>query len=346
MSLFKSQEWMEEHSHLICSKRELFEALFPKPAFVVEWEKEKQIKKVVASYVPSFIFLLCFSVFFYTWSATSVPITHRRAYIPMSYETDLSFRDRVVKEEYKDGKYRVTVFDIPVITNTNNAACRMVSRVADDMKRAGQYFDPSAREYLNHMEVFVVDTPMVNAFYSIGGVIIVFSGVIDYYKQLEASGKITSAENSVAGVIAHEMAHSIARHSVERYFDWRSILTNYAIDQIKDYFFLPLIAKVVDMKIQQNQEAEADFIALYLLKRAGYDTSEFGRSMKLLGDEPDDPIDYFRALFIDHPRFMDRENSMNRSVPKVDEDFEELYCVEEKSWYQRLKRRIDRRMDA
>lgn len=37
---------------------------------------------------------------------------------------------------------------------------------------------------------------------------------------------------------------------------------------------------------------------------------------------------------------------MNRSVPKVDEDFEELYCVEEKSWYQRLKRRIDRRMDA
>ena len=46
------------------------------------------------------------------------------------------------------------------------------------------------------------------------------------------------------------MAHSIARHSFERYFDWRSILTNYAIDQIKDYFFLPLIAKVVDMKIQ------------------------------------------------------------------------------------------------
>ena len=97
---------------------------------------------------------------------------------------------------------------------------------------------------------------------------------------------------------------------------------------------------------RQNQEAEADFMALSLLIRAGYDTSEFGRSMKLLGDEPDDPIDYFRALFIDHPRFMDRENSMNRSVPKVDEDFEELYCVEEKSWYQRLKRRIDRRMDA
>lgn len=35
MSLFKSQEWVEEHSHLICSKRELLETLFPKPAFVV-----------------------------------------------------------------------------------------------------------------------------------------------------------------------------------------------------------------------------------------------------------------------------------------------------------------------
>ena len=97
---------------------------------------------------------------------------------------------------------------------------------------------------------------------------------------------------------------------------------------------------------RRSREAEADFMALYLLKRAGYDTSEFGRSLRLLGDEPNDPLQYFRALFRDHPRTVDRENSMNRSVPKGDEDFEELYCVEEKSWYQRLKRRIDRRMDA
>ena len=50
------------------------------------------------------------------------------------------------------------------------------------------------------MEVFVVDTPMVNAFSSIGGVIVVFSGLIDYYKQLEAAGKITSAENVITRV--------------------------------------------------------------------------------------------------------------------------------------------------
>lgn len=97
---------------------------------------------------------------------------------------------------------------------------------------------------------------------------------------------------------------------------------------------------------RRSREAEADFMALYLLKRVGYDTSEFGRSLRLLGDEPNDPMQYFRALFEDHPRTVDRENSMNRSVPKVDEDFEELYCVEEKSWYQRLKRRIDKKMDA
>ena len=105
-----------------------------------------------------------------------------------------------MKEEYKDGQYAITILDKPVITNTRNPGYRMVSRVADDMKRAGQYFDPSAQEYLNHMEVFVVDTPMVNAFSSIGGVIVVFSGLIDYYKQLEAAGKITSAENVITRV--------------------------------------------------------------------------------------------------------------------------------------------------
>lgn len=109
-----------------------------------------------------------------------------------------------MKEEYKDGQYAATVLDKPVITNTRNPGYRMVSRVADDMKRAGQYFDPSAREYLNHMEVFVVDTPMVNAFSSIGGVIVVFSGLIDYYKQLEAAGKITSAENVITRVKCNE----------------------------------------------------------------------------------------------------------------------------------------------
>lgn len=46
------------------------------------------------------------------------------------------------------------------------------------------------------------------------------------------------------------MAHSIARHSVERCFDWRAILTYVASDEMNDFFFLPLIAKVVDMKIQ------------------------------------------------------------------------------------------------
>ena len=105
-----------------------------------------------------------------------------------------------MKVEYKDGEYAMTILGLPVVTNTRTAGCRRVSRVADDMKRAGQYFDPSAREYLNHMEVFVVNTPMVNAFYSIGGVIVVFSGVIDYYKQVEAAGKITSAENVITRV--------------------------------------------------------------------------------------------------------------------------------------------------
>lgn len=109
-----------------------------------------------------------------------------------------------MKVEYKDGEYAMSILGLPVVTNARNAGCRMVSRVADDMKRAGQYFDPSAKEYLNHMEVFVVDTPMVNAFSSIGGVIVVFSGLIDYYKQLEVAGKITSAENVITRVKCNE----------------------------------------------------------------------------------------------------------------------------------------------
>ena len=47
---------------------------------------------------------------------------------------------------------------------------------------------------MNKMKIFVVDSPEVNAFSSVGGIIVVYTGLIDHYVELEAEGKVPSAE--------------------------------------------------------------------------------------------------------------------------------------------------------
>lgn len=44
------------------------------------------------------------------------------------------------------------------------------------------------------MKIFVVDSPEVNAFSSVGGIIVVYTGLINHYVELEAEGKVPSAE--------------------------------------------------------------------------------------------------------------------------------------------------------
>lgn len=82
----------------------------------------------------------------------------------------------------------------PVITDSTDIRYRLVHRVVGDIQRACVYFDPSCKEYMNKMKIFVVDSPEVNAFSSVGGIIVVYTGLINHYVELEAEGKVPSAE--------------------------------------------------------------------------------------------------------------------------------------------------------
>ena len=75
--------------------------------------------------------------------------------------------------------------------------------------------------------------------------------------------------------------------------------------------------------VSRKCESEADFMALYLLKRAGYDIHEFGRTLIMLQKE-DIPLSTFKllTLFDDHPTLPDRERSVYGSIGIVERDFE------------------------
>ena len=98
--------------------------------------------------------------------------------------------------------------------------------------------------------------------------------------------------------------------------------------------------------VSRKCESEADFMALYLLKRAGYDIHEFGRTLIMLQKE-DIPLSTFKllTLFDDHPTLPDRERSVYGSIGIVERDFESKYCVETKSASERMSKIVSRGMD-
>ena len=58
----------------------------------------------------------------------------------------------------------------------------------------------------------------------------------------------------------------------------------------------------------RSQEHEADFQALYLLKRSGYDASSMIKTLSLLPDDEDDYeiVSYAKEQVDDHPRLCTR----------------------------------------
>ncbi|KAK8820959.1 hypothetical protein WA556_005271, partial [Blastocystis sp. ATCC 50177/Nand II] len=264
----------------------------------------------------------------YTCNGSYVPITNRRHYIFFSFETELQHQSRFLYQmNYYEGAEGSRLSGNPVITDSTDIRYRLVHRVVGDIQRACVYFDPSCKEYMNKMKIFVVDSPEVNAFSSVGGIIVVYTGLINHYVELEAEGKVPSAEECIAGVIAHELSHSIARHSIETNVHWSVLLSYLTILLLDDVFVAPEIVEIIEDTLSRKCESEADFMALYLLKHAGYDIHEFGRTLSLLGEENvlSPTTQRLFALLEDHPCIPDRVRNIERSISVVERDFETKY---------------------
>jgi predicted Zn-dependent protease len=136
-------------------------------------------------------------------------------------------------------------------------------------------------------------------------------------------------EDQVAGVMAHEIAHVAARH-------WASQITKATLLQ---YGMIPLIVTPMSypvyegasqalnlgvpltfLKFSRSAEAEADYLGLQYMFKAGYDpnsyTAFFG---KILQEERRAPGSVPR-LFLDHPptaeRIMKSEEEIKEILPK------------------------------
>jgi len=193
--------------------------------------------------------------------------------------------------------------------------------------------DPVINEYVNRvaqnvarnsdlkipLTVKVIDSPELNAFALPGGFLYVNTGLI----------LAAEEEDQVAGVVAHEIAHVAARH-------WASQMTKATLLQ---YSMIPLIfvpmsypvylgvmeaymngVPMAFLKFSRGAEAEADYLGIQYMYKAGYDPNSYVAFFGKVMEEERRVPGSVPQVFADHPPTGDRiiksEEEIKEILPK------------------------------
>jgi len=196
--------------------------------------------------------------------------------------------------------------------------------------------DPVVNEYVNRvaqnvarnsdlkipLTVKIIDDPTINAFALPGGFLYVNTGLLQAAEE----------EDQVAGVVAHEIAHVAARH-------WASQMTKATILQFAmiPLMFVPMSYPVymgvmeaymngvplAFLKFNRGAEAEADYLGIQYMYKAGYDPNSYVAFFGKVMDEERRMPGSMPQVFMDHPPTGDRiiksEEEIKEILPKKEQ---------------------------
>ena len=184
------------------------------------------------------------------------------------------------------------------------------------------YFDSIGEPdptYNFHWEYILVDNDKIkNAWCMPGGKIAVYTGIL----------KITKDKHGLAAVMGHEIAHAVAKHSVERAS--RALVLNVGTAAI-DIFTGGAISNTsrttgvdvagmlrtfgIDNPFGRKQESEADYLGLIFSSLAGYDIRESVKIWERMKESKKgkEPPEWMST----HPSSTRRIESLKKWIPEI-----------------------------
>jgi len=240
-------------------------------------------------------------------SCSTVPITDRKQ-LKLIPEAKLNAQAAKIYEKVKE-KEKLSK-DISKLNEIREIGKKMEYSISEYFNKSNMP-DPT----LNFdWEYILIDNKKVkNAWCMPGGKIAVYTGILD----------ITKNTNGLAAVMGHEIAHAVAKHSVERAS--RNVATNVVL-QVTDILSggklstvnrntgmntVGLLSQIGLMNpFNRKQETEADYLGLIFSSLSGYDireTTKIWERMKKArkGKEP--------------PEFMSTHPSSDDRIKKINE---------------------------
>ncbi len=214
-----------------------------------------------------------------------------------SLEHDIALGKQLSQEVEKSAKF----IDDPVIIE-------YVNRVGQNLVRNSDAKVP--------FTIKVIDSDVVNAFALPGGFFYVNSGLILHADE----------ESELAGVMAHEIAHVCARHGTRE--ETKSTIVQLA--SIPAMIFIPyswagyaiyqgmnFAIPLTFLKFSRGDEAEADYLGLQYMYKAGYDPNSFVSFFeKVQADEKKQP-GTIPKVFSTHPPTPDRIEAIQKEIATI-----------------------------
>ncbi|MEW5895048.1 MAG: M48 family metalloprotease [Candidatus Omnitrophota bacterium] len=201
---------------------------------------------------------------------------------------------------------------------------RIGASVADQMERNFEFdVDYAANERLNMIldkiaavcdrkelvyTVKIINEEEINAVSLPGGYVYMFKGLMDKLK----------SDDELAAVIAHEVGHITARHSMKRLqaAHGYSLLQVLAIatDQIALAQGTAIAFQNVFLAYSRQDEFQADKLSVRYLKRAGYDPMAIVKVLEYLQEEQRKRAPSTLAYFRTHPYIQERIGVVKQAV--------------------------------
>ena len=204
-------------------------------------------------------------------ACSTAPITDRRQ-LKIIPESKLNAQAAQIFEKVKE-KEKMSD-DTKTLNEIKDIGKRMEDSISEYFYRAGLN-DPTVNF---DWEYILIDNKKVkNAWCMPGGKIAVYTGILD----------VTKNTNGLASVMGHEIAHAVAKHSVERAS--RGVILNTST-QLIDIFSggkLSQVNRVTGMNtvgllsqigimnpFSRTQESEADYLGMIFASLSGFDIRE------------------------------------------------------------------------
>ena len=203
-------------------------------------------------------------------SCTSAPITKRKQ-LKIYPESSLNRQAAQIYEKIKEREELVTDSNLEKIKEIGKRMENSISEYFYQTKKN----DPTTDfdwEY-----ILIKNDKMRNAWCMPGGKIAVYTGMLD----------VTKNTDGLAAVMGHEVAHAVAKHSVERASRGALINTSTKlidifsggklsqINQATGMNTVGLLSKLGIMNpFNRKQESEADYLGMVFSSLSGYDITE------------------------------------------------------------------------
>ena len=240
-------------------------------------------------------------------SCSSAPITKRKQ-LSLIPEAKLNAQAAQVYEEVK--KKAKLSKDKNKLNEIKNIGQKIEEAISSYFNREN-LLDPTANF---DWEYILIDNPKVkNAWCMPGGKIAVYTGILD----------VTKNKDGLAAVMGHEIAHAVAKHSVERasrgvllrtgttIFDIATGGSLSKVNQATGMDTVGLLSQIGIMNpFNRKQESEADYLGLIFSSLSGYDIRETPKIWERMkeankGKEP--------------PQFMSTHPSADNRIKRINE---------------------------